>query len=336
MPTATSRQFNYTTFPLTAFATEGGKRALTLSAVAMVGMVYSYSKSRDDIEQICHAKYSRFEQKFNISPATVCRSLKLIRDKFIINKSQSSYTFNQEMSTPLFLHINDEFFTTPFKIRGEAEARILTKAEIFVLSFIYTRCSNKKRSGDYECSNSRIAHELGLSIKTVKQAVSVLLRADLIYRQKGINAYELSIFNINNKMFRTLARTQNKAQNKTVQAIKTDEDKTIARENYYAERRQHAQYIAEQNERKALNYLPYATANKEFNSLSPAIAMAEVRGQDVSELVQRQEAAHKRRLIALEQLGLTEADLKPQWHCKACEDTGFNKLSGKLCNCYNK
>ncbi len=100
--------------------------------------------------------------------------------------------------------------------------------------------------------------------------------------------------------------------------------------------------LREQAEDRAEHYLRAARRNADFKQNEEAVkaaeialAKAEALGGD-AEKAQSELAARKReRAAILGKLGLTEEMLVPQYKCKKCGDTGFDK-DGNVCECYKK
>jgi DNA replication protein DnaD len=107
-------------------------------------------------------------------------------------------------------------------------------------------------------------------------------------------------------------------------------------ERHYAELRQRAEVVAERNERRALADTTYADLNKKLNSLSIQLAYAEVRDkQEAANLSEQIGVLEQRIAERLVVLGLTKESLSPQYACKICGDTGYDK-NGKQCACLKK
>ena len=115
------------------------------------------------------------------------------------------------------------------------------------------------------------------------------------------------------------------------------QEKTREREEWYRERRDRAEEIAEYNRRKAEAIDGYAEDMKEMKRLEIAAGKAEAQGeinhaQDILSELARLREKLKTRLAGV---GLSEEDLRPKYSCKKCSDTGYLP-NGKPCNCYEK
>lgn len=119
----------------------------------------------------------------------------------------------------------------------------------------------------------------------------------------------------------------------TNQAAK-DADAKADRERYYAKLREKAQTRAEKYLAKANANLRFKEITGELSKMEFALAKAEMYDKEQYPILQSQ----KERLLAerkqiLQQLGIDEASLLPQFECKKCSDTGFLP-NGTACTCY--
>ena len=115
------------------------------------------------------------------------------------------------------------------------------------------------------------------------------------------------------------------------------EEQARARDEWYRERRERAEEIAEYNRRKAEAIDGYSEDLKEMKRLEIAAAKAEASGAvDYSGNILSELSRLRERLkTRLASVGLAEDDLRPKYHCKKCSDTGFLS-NGKPCDCYEK
>ena len=111
-------------------------------------------------------------------------------------------------------------------------------------------------------------------------------------------------------------------------------DKRTDREQFYAARRQKALATAEAAKEKAERDEEYREADSICRREEIELAKAEVYSPEKAEAIKaRLATAQKARSLALERLGLSDADLTPKYQCPKCSDTGFLP-SGKACDCY--
>lgn len=100
--------------------------------------------------------------------------------------------------------------------------------------------------------------------------------------------------------------------------------------------------LREQAEDRAEHYLRLARRDAAFKQNEDAIKAAEIRlakaealGGDSAEPAKGLQNLRTERAGLLKKLNLTEEQLHPQYKCKICNDTGFDK-DGNICACYKK
>lgn len=120
---------------------------------------------------------------------------------------------------------------------------------------------------------------------------------------------------------------------------KQSEDKDAALrkkvQTYYFNLRERAQDKAE-------HYLRLARRDEDFKKNEDSLKAAEIRlakaealGGDASAAEKELSSLKAERKTLLKKLGITEEMLTPQYKCKICNDTGFDK-NGNVCACYKK
>ena len=320
-------------------------REYKLSAVAAGGEVYSFTCDNVNGEQpTCTRTYEGFSRDLGISVSSVSRAVgSLIRGGAIERKGRSEYITTLDKSGT-FLRLESWVNTITIKFtnkQGKVIERKLKLSERFVFSLIFTHCDTGK-GGDnkYSASNAEIGRILGLNPKTVSNAINTLIAAGLVIRaeyERGVNSAHKSIYHINKWLLsRNRAATSPligaKRQPKTSEEARAE---SIDRERRYAQRRQKAEERAERNERKARTDNRFKAADTELRALAMKEAFAELAG-DLAELANmqaRRRELEQQRIKALRKMHLTPDDLRPQYHCPVCNDTGFTE-QGKLCGCY--
>ena len=114
------------------------------------------------------------------------------------------------------------------------------------------------------------------------------------------------------------------------------QDERTERERYYAARRAKAQAVADRFEKRALADPQYKKISADLSAAEREAAKAEAFGQEgLAGILARVEELRARRHAVLTGMGITEADLVPQYACKKCSDTGFLP-DGRACDCYKK
>ena len=108
------------------------------------------------------------------------------------------------------------------------------------------------------------------------------------------------------------------------------------RERYYARLRQEAELIALCHKDRALSDGRFALAYRKITVRLPLLAQAEVYGSTaaVKRYKAEIEVAKKEMAEILNKLGLKFEDLRPKYRCEKCEDTGADKKTGNICDCF--
>lgn len=113
------------------------------------------------------------------------------------------------------------------------------------------------------------------------------------------------------------------------------EEQAKARAEWYRQRRERAEEIADVNRAKAEERC--GDIIREIKRLEIAISKAEASGSvDYSGNILSELSRLRERLkTRLAVIGLTESDLRPRYRCIKCSDTGYLP-NGKPCDCYEK
>lgn len=335
--------------PYSAFKTPlyaNGGRKLAPSELLIFGAVYSFSD--DEGTARCNMSYSRFEDKLRLSRGTVGRGIKALKQagKIEQDKSRRSCASYKCVNRPQgrgAVSVDYFLFATQFTVKGEAEPRYLTSAELLVLCHIKTHCGHK---GEFVGSVDSIAKTLGLASSTVDKSLNTLMRADLIYRPvRGLNGRKRSKYTVNQKLLkrtekahRKQAETTERAEpaGKLTEAERAHEARTEF-ERYYAERQRIARARADQFKDRLNADDTYSRIEREIREKEPKQSRAEVFNlPEADELARRLKRLRAERAKRMAELCITEADLKPNYKCSKCEDTGYRKKDGRMCDCYPK
>ena len=242
------------------------KPGVTRSASKIRALLYSYSMMNERFD----GGYAAIRDAVRTSRASIWRAVskeKLPKD-FELERhggENGKYTYVGEHNGKGF-HIRTELWFYGEKFDVDGAERLLTDAEIDVLSLIYTFTKHEK-TGKFEGNYSDIARMLGLDYYTVRRTVKALFSAELIFRpKKSANHHKKSVYKANLDLIRRLDNAYKKkhkqAQDKQCGAktqsrkvsVRNLNDKTD-RERFYAERREEAQQIADANTAKA-NAIP--------------------------------------------------------------------------------
>ena len=336
---------SYIKYPKGLFSkTVCGRRART-SEQAISAEIHTFSRGEG---KRCNLSYADFAKKLGLSLATVARSIAALKEDGGIEQDKSryacaSYKYKKEVDDSTYIRTDLYLYTTEFAIPGEASPRRLKRSEILVFGLISTHCNNRKKDKEeFSASARSIASQLGMSKETVKNAISVLLRAGLLYRdpsERGVNGHKTSKYHINAKLIRKMKRAQ-KAQKPATTAPRhvIEADQRAERERFYALRRDKA-------ERKAIACREYALKHavnfkyleNELGKIEYSLARAELKEdfKTLSELQTKKIRLKDEFSKVLATIGMKESDLHPVYACSKCSDTGFD-THGRACDCYSR
>lgn len=321
----------------------GRKKSPTARAIA--GKIFGVSSRKG--APSCWTSYDQIQEEFGICRSTVAASLGVLKEDNLIQEKKrdregTAYTYVGEVGrrynvVPLYL------FTAEFVASGKKWR--LTKAQVLVLSHLMTESRRPKNNGKYEGSIAQLARELSLSETTVKKALSVLMKARLIYRpveDKGINGHKLTRYSVAKELFDyerkrrvRAAKRVKKAEDERIAAL----DAKIERERFYEAQRGRAEARANKYKKSVESQVP------EFVKVSKAIRVVqldEVKAQVYSKpnlvnlQAQRRELEAQRREM-LKRYQISEERMKPEYYavCKQCFDTG-TLPNGRGCTCYQR
>lgn len=145
------------------------------------------------------------------------------------------------------------------------------------------------------------------------------------------------------KIFRMADIPENDVPKTAYASQKTFINATVEAVNAKAEREHHYSMLREQAQKRADAFLAKANKNPRFQTISTELAQLEIlqakteitAPEQVPALLQKEKALRTERKKLLQDMGIKESDLTPQYTCKKCSDTGFLK-SGAPCDCYTK
>jgi predicted transcriptional regulator len=322
------------------------KRHGCRSKILLLSTIFTFSDPKES--KTCNFSYSRFEKKLDLSHGTVAREIKSLKESGEITQDKSrragaAYSDAKRTKEKGFVKIEFYLYHTQFNVRGEREARYLTKAEIDVLCLIKTHCANERGEGVFLGSARGIAGTLNLSKTTVQKAITTLLRAGLVYRpaeDRGVNGHQRSVYTVNEKLLRRSEKNYNKSSapaQPSRKALSEEEKAANARadrERYYSELRNRAlSRVAFFTDQLNIDDT-YRRINAAWKATAPKIARAEVFNlPELEELRKEKRRLGAQRARRMAELMISESDLIPQWHCRMCSDTGFLP-NGKQCDCY--
>lgn len=240
------------------------------------------------------------------------------------------------------------FYKNAFRIRGEV--RTLTKSEMLIASTFLTLALEEK-SPAIKISYNDVEKELGICRQTIVSDIRNLMYAGIISRGSrdvGTNRNKKSTYHINGVLFRNVKKWLYKKATPESPAPKSDKPipepapvqdvyyRRLNRENWYAERRHAAEAQADAVVKRAEEDAEYSEANKQVQKLGAKIAFGRYSECELITLKAQFESAQKRRKRALKRLNLRDVDFIPKYYCQECDDTGWRKVDGRRCDCYDK
>lgn len=165
------------------------------------------------------------------------------------------------------------------------------------------------------------------------------MRVDVDYKRLleefDKSTYLRNLFTVKqiNELYPCILSGDYRDQEKKPSAV-ADIDSRIARERWYAERKQKAENAAEKVVARFMQYDTFAKIAKRLREIEVEQAKAELKGDRAkcAKLEQEKSRLKLQRQCIIEQNGMTEEDLEPKWHCKKCQDSGF--VGGYPCDCY--
>lgn len=305
----------------------------SLNYAFVAGEIFSYSTQPQENEEnrpVCIRTYSKFCEKLDMSPATVGRALRRIKNNELVEKVRRSEYRSIITDAGEFIVIPYWLFTTEFNINGTV--RRLTPSERALFAVIYHFCNNKKRGRNkLNRSLKELGNMLGLHPSTVSRLTDNLHAAGLIVKDspaRDRHGIRVITYHVNKKLLSDRSRGGKVSK----EPSEDPEQANIARISWYAQRRQSAEDWADMCKQKA-----HANTQYRENARKLArIAFASGFTHDVHELTRlsaEQRALEQAQLRILAQLNLTPSDLEPRYHCARCNDTGFDRR-GRPCRCY--
>lgn len=113
-------------------------------------------------------------------------------------------------------------------------------------------------------------------------------------------------------------------------------DERAERERYYSSLREKAQAVAERFEMRANKNPLFKENSARLSQAERDAAKAEIfHAETLPDVLQSIEKLKAERARILTEMGITEEDFIPKYHCSKCSDSGFLP-DGKACDCYPK
>ncbi len=309
----------------------------------VASVIFSFSNRRRDTDAECVLTRTGLAATAGVSVSSAARALGTLRnvDGYHQREEYGRRRYALHIDTPGGCFRRYRFlFEHQFEIGGRM--RRLTALEEEIVSFFLSHLTNPNARRGVETSCARLAAMFGRSEDAVGAAIGRLLRAGIIHRpRRGTNRSRLSRYSVDKSLRKLAVREEETpkketASSPTLTRQETDHEARAARERHYAPVRAHAIALADAANAKAEHDADYARVRRELAGLDPQIARAEVNDdrESAAGLILRRKSLMVTRARILARLGLSEQDLRPQWHCPVCEDTGFRLSDGKMCTCW--
>ncbi len=322
-------------------------RAPNFSDLMLFSLLYSFSHMKNKPNETCKRSYSEIEAEIDFVRSTIAESVWAFKGAGIIEQIKH---FHEKAEYKCVGFPKDEFyitfegylFTDKFYVPEEERERKLHKWEIWLISLLGAMC-NKPEAKGCDFTIEELCKKSGACEKTIRTAICKTINMGFISsrnRIKYARADKRLHFNVNSDVRRLMKHESRlKAAEKRAEKARKDEELRAAnmraeRESYYASLQNAALALAEHNRRVAEKDVEFKRADTLLRAGEIELARAEVYAPEtLREIKIRIEQAQRDRAHALTRLKLTEEDLKPQWTCKKCSDSGFLP-NGKMCDCY--
>lgn len=322
------------------------RKGLSPSSVAFAGKIYTFT---DDVgEHECRLTYDVVREEFGVCRQTIANGIKKLSSTGQVSRVDrdlkgTAFRYIGDLQGKQYDVVPQYLYTAEICLRGEDSWRKMTSSEIRVLARMMTACADARNGGNarngggtYKASLKELSRVLGLAETSVKRAIYALMRAKLIFREKGKNRFKNSEYRVASCLYeyQGFQKKKKKQPKETVSAQVEAANARAARESYYAKLQEAAQNRVDK-------YLALANKNARFRAIAQElpkieIAIAKAELYDVENVVtlRSQKAAllaERRQVLA--GMDLSEEQLKPIRKCRACSDTG-HLPNGKQCTCF--
>ncbi len=352
-----------------------GKK-LTRSQQAICGRIDTFGGKKRK-KSMCKLPNKQMEKDFGTSPATNSTAIQFLLDAEIIEKVERDFEGTGYRCVKTLLGkgydvIPHYFYTATINIDGEWQKMrstdVITLAHVVgqalqqhenlqeilaspALSMEIKKDEMNKATLTYKkVDNKSLANTLGMSKKTLNNALARLVKAGILEQtkeQKGKNAHFYSEFTVKDKSvydYIFAEKPQKEQQETPAQAAARKEEQRIDaanartdRDSYYAKKKQKA-WTPVYKVLDKLGKMP------EWNEVATRLRTIEAdmakyeyanEGRKSVGLEVEQALLLERKKKLLRRFGYTEVDLQPKFACKWCSDTGWLP-DGRSCTCYSK
>lgn len=268
-------------------------------------------------------------ERYGVSVSSCARGVKkALGGIFKREDKLSRYRLKEQRPDDEKLHY---FLVEDWLYFARFDGRALTYTEIEVLSYLRSlEALNRKTTQAW------IASTLGISQGAVSQIIRRFIGAKILKTQGGSlrrapNDRYPVLYPVNEGLLSRKREEVVRREKTCMKAAKGDPAK--ARELFYALRKKEA----EERCRRIRTELGsgFEALEKDLRALDLPTAKAEVNDDRdaLRALSERQNKIKAAMRAKLDALGYTEQDLDP-FFCPLCEDTGFDKRTGRPCNCF--
>ncbi len=315
------------------------------SELKIIGEVYAFAHMKDKPGAACERSYDDLTNRLRIARSTTRRGIKTTTQAGVIEQKKhyhkkAEYTCNGFSEKEFYITFECYLEEREFYIPRKDCTRRLSNLEVTLIALLGSLC-NIPYAKSCERSVQELIREVGYCEKEIREALLNLISAGFVAcfeRIRYAHKRKRLKFKVNSEVRRLMIHKPQKAPKKkgglTEQEIAADQ--RAEWESEYAVRRQIAVERAERHNLRARADEAYRAADDELRALTPKIAFAEIRqSSGLEALRDREKRATLIRAERLVALGILEEQLLPQWHCKKCEDTGFNIRTHRVCDCYS-
>lgn len=322
----------------------------------VLSMIYTYNKRYGTDVKLPKAFFSR---KLKMSRTTVAKCLLEAQNlKLIKLTGKDQYSIIPEIEHNDYIIIENYLHNKQFSINDKIKRLSATAVIVYERivrhwrEIVYkTEQENKDkpeeerrsavdkalRAGQFYASEKSLATYLNLPESTISYALPQILKAGLLYRNKrlryldengnvfykivqikGVPGNTASIFTINLNVLKLSLKSEREVYEElTVDPRLSEVEITEPEiEEVYAELREEAEQKANAARATALADTEFCELRDELNQINSS--------NEIDSIAQRY-------LNRLSDLGLTEAELNPQYHCAYCNDTGTDWNTGQRC-----
>lgn len=352
------------------FAPDG--HAPERAKTAILSLIYTYRKNFGPKFKLTNAQIAR---KTGLVASTVSYTLKrlILVDKVVQETTPGCYKILPLITNKKYIVLDSFLNNQKFNVNGKLKK--LPKSPVVVLDRIKAFYLEQDKDGNYinydfdkrkpinrfKSSTKGLAKLLNLPESTVADAILILLRNKLLYRNKRLryidensNAYykivedipgnTLSVFVVPYEVLAVERRStytpptesefipENFDELEKAGSVFEIPESEI--EKVYAELHTQAVERAAEAREKAFKDEALTAAKAELDEATTELFAAQ--GKDEIQKADKHINVAQRVYVArLAELGLSEDDLSPQFLCKRCRDTGINE-NGRRCRCRSR